>query len=104
MTSVRKGSDHVPHGFNLSQNYPNPFNPTTAISYQLSAISQVSLKVYDILGREVKTLVDGKEAPGEHMVEFNGSRLASGVYFYRLIVAANNGKRYVSVRKMLELK
>ncbi len=88
----------------LTQNYPNPFNPTTAISYELSANSFVTLKVYDVLGREVETLVDGKQSPGAHVVSFDGSRFASGVYFYRLTVAGNNGRRYVSVRKMLELK
>ena len=66
------------------QNYPNPFNPTTVISYQLSEKSNVYLRVYDMLGREIKTLVDGVQQAGMHTITFDGSRLSSGVYFYRL--------------------
>ncbi len=74
----------IPAGFTLEQNFPNPFNPTTLISYQLAAPSRVSLKVYDILGRQVSTLVDAVQSAGAHRVSFNGSDLPSGVYFYRL--------------------
>ncbi|HTY39325.1 MAG TPA: S41 family peptidase [Bacteroidota bacterium] len=70
--------------YNLSQNYPNPFNPTTAISYQLTAKSFVTLKVYDILGRQISTLVNEVRAPGSHIVRFDASTLSSGVYFYKL--------------------
>lgn len=70
--------------FRLDQNYPDPFNPTTAISYELSANSYVTLRIYDVLGRELATLVDGRQSAGAHSVVFNGSRYASGVYFYRL--------------------
>ncbi len=65
-------------------NYPNPFNPTTTISYNLSTSGHVTVKIYDILGREVKTLVNEDESPGHHNAVFDASRLASGVYFYRL--------------------
>ncbi len=88
-----------PQNYMLAQNYPNPFNPTTVISYQLSAVSNVSLKVYDILGREVATLVNEKQNAGSYSVTFDGSRLASGVYFYKL--AAGN---FVSVKKLVVLK
>ncbi len=74
----------VPQNSSLSQNYPNPFNPTTAISYKLSAFSHVALKVYDVLGREVETLVNETQSAGTHTVTFDGSKLASGVYFYRI--------------------
>ncbi|MGB2869266.1 MAG: family 10 glycosylhydrolase [Bacteroidota bacterium] len=74
-----------PEAFALYQNFPNPFNPATAISYQLSTVSNVTLKVYDVLGREVRVLVDGIDGPGYHRVQFDGSGLSSGVYFYRLI-------------------
>jgi subtilisin-like proprotein convertase family protein/photosystem II stability/assembly factor-like uncharacterized protein len=73
-----------PRAFNLAQNYPNPFNPSTMISYQLASASNVKLQVYDVLGREVATLVNERQAQGMHNVKFNANALASGVYFYRL--------------------
>ena len=82
--------------FTLTQNYPNPFNPTTAIRYQLSAVSDVKLIVYDILGREVTVLVNERKPPGRFEVEFNAAGLASGVYLYKL--TAGN---FVQVRKMV---
>lgn len=88
-----------PYTFAVNQNYPNPFNPTTIISYQLSVISPVTLKVYDVLGREVETLVNEKESAGIHSVNFNASSLPSGVYFYRL-VAGN----MTATKKMVLLK
>ena len=86
-------------GFALSQNYPNPFNPTTMIDYQLPINSHVVLKVFDVLGREVKTLVNGRQNAGNHAVAFDGSRLPSGVYFYRLQAGS-----YSSTKKLLLLK
>ncbi len=80
-------------------NYPNPFNPSTAISYKLSAVGHVTLRIYDILGREVATLVNGIQSAGMHTTQFNGERLASGVYFYRLTAPGVN-----QVRKMLLTK
>jgi photosystem II stability/assembly factor-like uncharacterized protein len=74
----------LPTEFALYQNYPNPFNPATSIQYQVSSISQVSLKVYDLLGREVATLVNEKKYPGNYTVEFDASGLSSGIYFYQL--------------------
>jgi hypothetical protein len=68
----------------LLQSYPNPFNPTTTIRYQLTSLAHVTLSVFDLLGREVATLVDDMEEPGEKRATFDGSALASGVYFYRL--------------------
>jgi Secretion system C-terminal sorting domain len=85
--------------FTLSQNYPNPFNPTTVIEYTIPKDSHVTLKIYDVLGQEVETLVNEDQNVGRYEVQFNGSRLASGVYFYRL-VAGN----HVITKKMLELK
>jgi Secretion system C-terminal sorting domain/Photosynthesis system II assembly factor YCF48 len=75
-----------PSSFRLTQNYPNPFNPSTTISYQLSAVSYVTLNVYDILGRQVATLADGKQTAGIHTVTWNARDFPSGVYFYRLTV------------------
>ena len=93
------GQSHQPVAFSLNQNYPNPFNPTTVISYTIPKAGYVTLKVYDVLGREVATLVNGNENIGAYHVEFNGSRLASGVYFYRLISGS-----HIVTRKMMMLK
>ncbi|MGD9486968.1 MAG: T9SS type A sorting domain-containing protein [Calditrichaceae bacterium] len=95
-TSVTEPEPSIIHSYNLMQNYPNPFNPATAIRFELSAAGTVSLKVYDLLGKEVRTLVNGWIASGAHEVLFDGSNLASGVYFYRL-----ETKDYSQMRKML---
>jgi photosystem II stability/assembly factor-like uncharacterized protein len=76
----------IPLSYVLEQNYPNPFNPTTVIIYQLSVSSDARLVVYDLLGREVALLVNGRKAPGRYEVPFDASALASGVYWYRLTV------------------
>ncbi len=98
-TKVNYENTATIYSYKLEQNYPNPFNPTTAISYQLSAVSNVTLKVYDILGREVATLVDGRENAGKYSVTFDGSRFASGVYFYRLDANGN-----VFTKKLILIK
>ncbi len=74
----------LPEQFSLKQNYPNPFNPTTTIKYQTAATGIVSLKVYDILGREVATLVNETKAPGNYEENFNAANLPSGIYIYKL--------------------
>jgi hypothetical protein len=74
----------MPSTFGLDQNFPNPFNPTTNIRYSIVKTSQVTLKVFDLLGRQVRTLVHNMQAPGQYAVTFNAQDLASGVYFYRL--------------------
>jgi len=83
----------------LSQNYPNPFNPSTMINYQLPINSEVSLKIYDILGREVATLVNGQKSPGKYGVKFDGSHLSSGIYICRMIAGD-----YFSAKKIMLLK
>ena len=75
----------IPVEFSLSQNFPNPFNPSTAIDYSLAKESFVQLKIFDVLGREIKTLIDEKESLGKHTVHFDASDLNSGIYFYRII-------------------
>jgi hypothetical protein len=92
----------VPQTYDLSQNYPNPFNPSTTINYQLPYSSRVNLTVYDLLGRQVKILVDEMREAGYHQAVFDASGLASGVYVYRL-QATGNGS-YHQVKRMLLLK
>lgn len=91
VTSAEGLSSERPSTYALWQNYPNPFNPTTVISYQLPAVSDVRLVVYDILGREVSVLVNERQNPGRYELRFDArlsggqaSGLSSGVYFYRL--------------------
>ena len=95
-----------PVEFSLFQNYPNPFNPSTVISYQLAVNSQVTLKVYNVLGNEVATLVNEEKPTGVYEVEFNTSNLASGVYFYQLQAgtSASSGQGFLSTKKMSLLK
>ena len=93
-----------PTGFVLYQNSPNPFNPSTVISYNLPSSAHVTLRIFDILGQEVGTLVDGHESAGVHTVTFNASRLPSGAYFYRLVAAGANGRRYSAAKKMVVVK
>jgi len=89
----------MPDDYKLEQNYPNPFNPSTTISYDIPSVGHVSLKIYNMLGQEVATLVDQFANPGHYTTRFDGSSLASGVYLYRLM-----GDRYSSVKKMLLVK
>ena len=89
----------LPTEFKLEQNYPNPFNPETRIRYQVSSISPVTLKIYDILGNEVTTLVNEQKELGYYEVDFNAVSFASGVYIYRLQAGS-----YVSTKKMILMK
>jgi hypothetical protein len=95
-TSVER-QESAPHVFGLFQNYPNPFNPSTVVSYQLSAVSDVKLAIYDLLGREVAVLVDEQKAPGRYEVPFDGSALSSGTYFYRLKARDYTATRVMSL-------
>ncbi len=98
-TDVEQVDGNVPQSFSLSQNYPNPFNPTTKIEYSVPVSQKVVLKLYDVLGREVQTLVNEQQTPGVYRVELNAGGFASGVYFYRLVAGS-----FVQQRKMLLLK
>jgi hypothetical protein len=99
ITSVRDNRPHVPSQYILYQNYPNPFNPTTVIAYSLPAPAAVTLKVYDLIGREIKTLVNERQNAGQHSMTFDGSNYPSGVYFYRLQAGT-----YSQTKKLIELK
>jgi hypothetical protein len=98
VTAVQS-TEQVPQEFRLAQNYPNPFNPSTVISYSIAKAGSVTLKVYDMLGREVATLVNGFQAANTYHVNFNASGLASGVYLYELRSGSN-----VASGKMLLMK
>ena len=94
-----RGAEKIPASFSLSQNYPNPFNPSTTIKFQVSSFKFVSLKVYDVLGREVATLVNEQKSPGIYTVQWDASGVASGVYFYRL---ASGG--FIETKRLLLLR
>jgi hypothetical protein len=103
-TSVEDDSDGLPGDFELHQNYPNPFNPTTTISFELPSRSTVRLTIYDLLGREVRVLVDEQLTTGGHHIDWDGlttdgDPVASGMYFYRLIA-----DEYRAVRKMIVVR
>ncbi|HEY9165236.1 MAG TPA: T9SS type A sorting domain-containing protein [Candidatus Kryptonia bacterium] len=98
VSGIRKPIGTTPP-FLLAQNYPNPFNPSTVISYELPTNSIVVLKVFDVLGREAESLVNGRQTAGNHSVTFNASNLPSGVYFYRL-----STQGYVKTMKMILCK
>ena len=93
--------------YSLSNNYPNPFNPSTKITYTIPERSNVSLKVFDLLGSEVAELVNGEIEAGSYDISFNAANLPSGVYFYRLQVIdpeSSSGQGFVQTRKMILLK
>lgn len=83
-TATGISGTETPATFSLSQNYPNPFNPITSIKYSVSSIRDIKLEVYDILGKNVTTLVNQKQGPGDYEIKFDGSKLSSGIYFYKL--------------------
>ncbi len=93
------GNNNSPFIFALQQNYPNPFNPVTVIKYQLPSAEKVSVKVFDVLGKEVATLVNENKQPGYYEVSFDASNLASGLYFYRIEAGS-----FVETKKMMLIK
>ncbi len=98
-TKIDDYNPKSPSEFELFQNYPNPFNPVTAIGYRLSAISNVDLSIYNLLGQKIKTLVSKSQPAGEYQIEWDASGFVSGIYYYRL--QAGN---YSAVEKMMFLK
>ena len=98
LTSVSNGSS-IPEHFGLRQNFPNPFNPVTHLEFGISDLGFVSLKVYDVLGKEVATLVNEIKQPGYYTIEFDGSDLSSGIYFYKIEAGS-----FVQTKRMILLK
>jgi hypothetical protein len=103
VSADEKNGDLLPSAFGLSQNYPNPFNPSTVISYQLAVGSQVTLKIFDVIGNEVGTLVNEEKPAGVYEVTFNAANLSSGVYFYKLSATSGAGN-FVETRKMILIR
>ena len=99
LTKIIKNEYDQPREFSLEQNYPNPFNPVTHLEFGISDLEFVSLKVYDVLGNEIKTLVNEIKSPGVYKVEFDGSNLSSGIYYYKLTAG-----EFSEVKKMTLLK
>ena len=112
MSDIGDENEKFPSTFSLFQNYPNPFNPSTRISWQSPVGSWQTLKIYDVLGNEVATLVNEYKPAGEYEVEFSGQsdegqNLSSGVYFYQLRIIGpemNSGQGFVKTKKMLLLR
>ncbi len=99
VTDVKTPSPQLPLRFALEQNYPNPFNPSTVINYEIPSRGRAVMKVYDVLGREMVTLVDQEQEAGSHTVSWNASSMPSGVYFYRLQMRSN-----IAAKKLLLLR
>ena len=98
-TDVNDYSSILPKNFILSQNYPNPFNPTTTINYSAPKSGFVSIKVYDVLGREVATLINENKPAGNYSIQFNSGNLVSEVYFYRM-----QAGDFIQTKKLILLK
>ena len=100
ITDIKVNSEPIKKIYILNQNYPNPFNPITTKEYSLPKSAFVTIKIYDYLGREIITLVDEKKSSGSYSMQFNGSNLASGIYFYKLQIE----KEFTNTKKMILLK
>jgi len=106
ITDVEDQNNEIPSQFVLNQNYPNPFNPSTTIRYTVPNVTlngvegtRVQLKVYDVLGNEVATLVNEEKPAGNYEISFNASQLSSGIYFYKLQTGS-----FVETKKMILLR
>ena len=98
-TATGIGNNSTPISFGLEQNFPNPFNPTTQISYNIDKKGLVTLRIYDVLGKEVSTLVNDNREPGNYIAVFNGDNFSSGIYYYKL----NSGGK-TEMKKMMLIK
>ncbi|MCY7361605.1 MAG: T9SS type A sorting domain-containing protein, partial [Ignavibacteria bacterium] len=96
---ITSNNSQIPYRYSLSQNYPNPFNPTTKINFSVPVNSLVKLKIYNVLGKEVMTLINDQKPAGNYAAEFNGANLSSGIYFFRMEAA-----EFVDVKRMMLIK
>jgi len=104
-TGIKLVENFIPSGYTLGQNYPNPFNPSTNIPFELNESGYIILKVYDITGRTIKELVNGRWGKGRYILNFDGSSLPSGIYFYRIEITGDITKTlYIETKKMLMIK
>lgn len=94
----------VPAKYDLSQNYPNPFNPSTKINYDLPFDSKVSIKLFDMTGKEVAVIINTVQTAGYYAVQFNGANLSSGIYFYNITADGGNSTKFVATKKMVLVK
>ena len=100
--NVIKTGSEIPDNFQLNQNYPNPFNPRTIINYEIRITGYVKLKVFDIQGKEIAELVNSKQGQGNYKVDFDGSGLSSGVYFYEIkILDEKSNNVFTDTKKMV---
>ena len=97
--SVEEKTNEIPNGFSLEQNYPNPFNPSTTIKYSIPEESFVSLKVYDAIGNLVETILEKEQNSGVYTVQFDGTKLASGIYYYQI-----KTPKFTQTKKLMLLK
>ena len=109
LNSIPETEDNIPEIFTLEQNYPNPFNPSTTINFQLAARADVEITIFDILGREVNSLLSDMRSPGRHSVVWNGTntsglRVGSGIYIYRIRAVSVNDIVFEQQRKMILIK
>ena len=105
LTSIDHNADYIPDSFSLYQNYPNPFNPETVISYELQVTGFIKLTVFDIQGREIKTLVNQKQDAGIYEIDFDGSGFMSGIFFYRIeMIVDKSGKSFSDTKKMMIIR
>jgi hypothetical protein len=105
ITGVNNTKNELPKAYSLSQNYPNPFNPTTNIRYALPVDSKVTIKVYDILGKEIATLLNEINKAGIHEVKWNAGKYASGAYIFRIsAISINTNEQFIKAAKMVLIK
>jgi hypothetical protein len=105
LVGVTNLSNETANKYSLSQNYPNPFNPATNIKFDIPKQSNVVIKVFDITGKQVSEILNSVNEPGKYTIEFDASKLASGVYFYELLAASTtNEDVFKDVKKMVVAK